>query len=434
MSELNVLSIDLAHKSYADIGVCSLRVVESRIGVAPIRLSEFGLTGRPTCVLLAGAIADLAAKLDARLVFIDGPQAWKAPDNGLLHSRVCERQLATQGKTGLPGFTKPSNYAPFIAFAIELFDRLAALGWPRLPDASALASSGRFSIESFPTSAWRSLGLKPLPGKANTPVGMVQAEARGAGSRRSRSTSNAPEVSRMTSCRRSSRGSRASQSRGTPPARSPSRELRRSSSTARGAKASSSIRLDVPSPSGRRFADRSMEDEGTPCASRPASRSPRRCASRSTPRACAGIPRSRRGNPAHLTIVYHDEAPDPDLLRARLAAACRVADSVPARARRRRTLRGAGRRAFLAVSDPGGGVARLRRAVLDAAVHRASALRPARDAAASGARASSRRRVARAVGARRRGRVRRRSRRRDHGPRRAIRRRSHRWHSDRAPI
>lgn len=133
----SVLSIDLAHKSYADIGVCSLRVIEGRIEIAPIRLPSLGLAG-------------------------------------LLHSRICERQLATQGKTGLQGVTKPANYAPFIAFAIELFDRLAGLGWPRLPDASALASSSRFAIESFPTSAWRSLGLKPLPGKANTPAGMVQ--------------------------------------------------------------------------------------------------------------------------------------------------------------------------------------------------------------------------------------------------------------------
>jgi hypothetical protein len=170
---LSVLSIDLAHKSYADVGVCSLRIAASQIEVAPIRLPALGLSGKPMSSALARVIADLAEQLGARLILIDGPQAWKSPENGLSHSRICERQLATQGKTGLPGFTKPSNYAPFIALAIDLFDQLAELGWPRLPDESALASSSRFALESFPTYAWRSLGLKPLPGKANTPAGVV---------------------------------------------------------------------------------------------------------------------------------------------------------------------------------------------------------------------------------------------------------------------
>ncbi len=171
---MSVLSIDLAHKSYSDVGVCSLRVAAGQIEVAPIRLSALGLNSSPLPGALAKTIAGLADQLGARLIFIDGPQAWKSPENGLLHSRICERQLATPGKTGLPGFTKPSNYAPFIAFSIDLFDQLGGLGWPRLPEPSALSSSHRFAIESFPTAAWRSLGLKPLPGKKKTPAGTVQ--------------------------------------------------------------------------------------------------------------------------------------------------------------------------------------------------------------------------------------------------------------------
>lgn len=173
---MSVLSIDLAHKSYADVGVCSLRVAGRRIEVEPVRLPALGLAGRPSSPVLAKVIAGLAQQLGARLVFIDGPQAWKAPDNGLEHSRVCERALLTQGKTGLPGFTKPANYAPFIAFAVDLFDELAGLGWPRLPNEDALHSANSFALESFPTSAWRSLGCKPLPGKANTPAGAVAAK------------------------------------------------------------------------------------------------------------------------------------------------------------------------------------------------------------------------------------------------------------------
>ena len=82
--------------------------------------------------------------------------------------------MLRQGKTGLPGHSKPSSYLGFISFAIDLFDALAELGWPRLPDKSALSSTSRFAIESFPTSAWRTLGLKPLPGKVNTPDGVIE--------------------------------------------------------------------------------------------------------------------------------------------------------------------------------------------------------------------------------------------------------------------
>lgn len=171
-----VLSIDLAHKSDSDIGVCALEPRPSDIAVAPIRLSTLGLKGRPTVDALAKGISSLADQLGASLIIIDGPQGWKSPDNGLLHSRVCERELATQGKTGLPGFTKPSNYAPFIAFAIDFFDHLAELGGPRLTRARPIGSSNRIALESFPTAAWRSLGVRPLPGKARTPASEVRSK------------------------------------------------------------------------------------------------------------------------------------------------------------------------------------------------------------------------------------------------------------------
>jgi hypothetical protein len=171
-----VLSVDLAHKRYADVGVCSLRTVDGHIEVEPIRLASLGMTGTPEAIALARTLAECATRLDARLLLIDGPQAWKGPENGLLHCRICERELATQGKTGLPGSTKPGSYVGFIRFAIELFDELGKLGWPRLDAESALNSSNCYALESFPTSAWRSLGLKPLPGKGRTRPGMIQAK------------------------------------------------------------------------------------------------------------------------------------------------------------------------------------------------------------------------------------------------------------------
>ena len=172
----NSLSIDLAFRRYGDIGVCALRDTEAGIEVARFRLEDLGLRGQPKADALAKAVAALAGDLGARLVFIDGPQAWKAPDNGLEHARLCERALATPGKTGLPGVTKPANYGPFIAFSIDFFDALSSLGWPRLSSEAGLGSDERFAIESFPTSAWRGLGLQALPGKAKTPPAMIGAK------------------------------------------------------------------------------------------------------------------------------------------------------------------------------------------------------------------------------------------------------------------
>ena len=71
--------------------------------------------------------------------------------------------------------TKPGDDVGFITFAIELFDALANRGWPRLTTPAVPPSQRRCAIESFPTSAWRSLGLVPLPGKAATAPEMVLA-------------------------------------------------------------------------------------------------------------------------------------------------------------------------------------------------------------------------------------------------------------------
>jgi hypothetical protein len=173
---VSTVSVDLAVRSYDDVGVCSLRVARGRIEVTFHRLAASGLTGRPEPEALARALAGLACERGARLLLIDGPQAWKSPSNGLEHSRICERQLATPCKTGLPGCTKPSTYGAFAAAAVEFFDGLAALGWPRLPDETALFSSARYSVESFPTSAWRHIGLRPLAAKARTPRATVRAK------------------------------------------------------------------------------------------------------------------------------------------------------------------------------------------------------------------------------------------------------------------
>ena len=163
-----VLSVDLAYKDYADVGVVEMASVEGRVRARPIRLTGLGLSGRPTVPDLARKLVELAKEAQARWIVVDGPQGWKAPDNGLEHARRCEAECSTPGKTGLPGFTKPANYLAFISFSIELFDALSAAGWPRVPRAELPSTDAKYAIESFPTSAWRCLGIASLPGKSAT--------------------------------------------------------------------------------------------------------------------------------------------------------------------------------------------------------------------------------------------------------------------------
>jgi hypothetical protein len=169
------LSVDLAFKDYRDIGVVTLTKVNGRIKASAVPLTTRALHGRPSAGGLADALVSIANEVSAAWIFIDGPQGWKARDNGFEHCRCCEGALAAQAKTGLPGETKPGNDVAFITFAIELFDALDNRGWPRLTTPAVPPLRRRGAIESFPTSAWRTLGLVPLPGKTATAPEMVLA-------------------------------------------------------------------------------------------------------------------------------------------------------------------------------------------------------------------------------------------------------------------
>ena len=158
---MRTLSVDLAYRDYRDIGVALL---EPHVHEVKVQFMQLRGVGLPKSDATAQKIAALAHDLEADVLFIDGPQGWKAPDSPYLHSRVCERILNTPAKTGLPGQVKPTNYAPFVAFSIEVFDALHALGWPRYGGVQSAAH--HTAVESFPLSAWRSLGLKILPAKA----------------------------------------------------------------------------------------------------------------------------------------------------------------------------------------------------------------------------------------------------------------------------
>jgi hypothetical protein len=83
--------------------------------------------------------------------------------------RLCERVLNTPAKTGLIGYVKPSSSLRFIAFSINLFHSLRVdFGWHLLTEDWAKRKNRRWIVEGFPTSAWKTMGLKSLPSKTKS--------------------------------------------------------------------------------------------------------------------------------------------------------------------------------------------------------------------------------------------------------------------------
>ncbi len=156
-----VISVDLAYKNYRDVGIA---VLETEPGKIRCEFHKVALSGPPDSDRLADYLNELCREQGANVLLIDGPQAWKGPDNGLLHARLCERALNTPAKTGLPETVKPANYGPFVRFSIDVFGGLQKRGWALY---AGLPNSGeRTLFESFPLSAWRSLGVRGLPAKS----------------------------------------------------------------------------------------------------------------------------------------------------------------------------------------------------------------------------------------------------------------------------
>jgi hypothetical protein len=83
--------------------------------------------------------------------------------------RDCERAAHTPGKIGPPGCVRPKPFLRMAEFSIAVFDALHAAGWPRF---KGDWRGDRRSIESFPTRAWRTLGLRPLFSKKHAMGGI----------------------------------------------------------------------------------------------------------------------------------------------------------------------------------------------------------------------------------------------------------------------
>ena len=157
-----IISVDLAARRYRDIGIARMYWREGSPFASFIEPAELGLSGTPDPEVLARSIVGLARDCGASLLLLDGPQGWKDPRSSEAHMRACERQTRTPGKTGLPGQVKPASWTRMAVFSITVFEVLATEGWPRF----GIGWNGDArAIESFPTHAWRALGLQPLPGK-----------------------------------------------------------------------------------------------------------------------------------------------------------------------------------------------------------------------------------------------------------------------------
>jgi hypothetical protein len=166
LASMAILSVDLAYKRYVDIGAV---VMERSREVVECDLLDCPRVGEPSCGATAEWLNDVCLRRGIRIVLLDGPQGWKAVNNGLLHSRCCERKLNTPAKTGEPFSVKPSNYGPFVKFSISVYEEMTSLGWERLQIDKA-PTAERLLVESFPMSAWKSLKIPHLPAKAKKPI------------------------------------------------------------------------------------------------------------------------------------------------------------------------------------------------------------------------------------------------------------------------
>jgi hypothetical protein len=160
---MSVLSVDLACRSWSDLGVVLLEQKGSLIACEIIRWQD---PTPPPVVELALRLNTLCLERGVGVLMLDGPQAWKAEDNGQAFCRVSERELNTSAKTGLPGTVLPGTYERFVGYCLALYDALGRLGWQRLatreqPD----VMPRRVLVESYPHAAWKSLGIPPLPAK-----------------------------------------------------------------------------------------------------------------------------------------------------------------------------------------------------------------------------------------------------------------------------
>ncbi len=170
-----VLGIDLASSKWSSVGSATIRFddeanVFTRVNAGAVSWPAIPLTAEA----LADAIDAFAKRETVCAVAMDGPQGWRdpaTPEGAPGVGRRCEYACRTQGKTGAYPRTFPGTQRKWIEFSIDVFASLLARPGVALADPAAVPDrrSGYVILECFPTSAWRSSGLAPLPGKGRKP-------------------------------------------------------------------------------------------------------------------------------------------------------------------------------------------------------------------------------------------------------------------------
>ena len=177
---VSVLGIDLACRSWADIGSALIAFDQQRFTKAvPDAITWPAEDLTPSAV--ARAIDQFARTHDIAAVSVDGPQGWRdaaASSKRKGVGRACEYATRTPGKTGTRGVAYPSTFLRWIRFSIEVFAELL-----KHPDVALISDpssdvplrgKGYWLLECFPTSTWRTSGLDPLPGHRRAPSDVVE--------------------------------------------------------------------------------------------------------------------------------------------------------------------------------------------------------------------------------------------------------------------
>lgn len=169
-----VLGIDVASAKWSSNGSATIEFDDSKgIFTQVVAGAISWPTTKLTSEALADAIDEFARRDGVCAVSLDGPQGWRDPATdpqtpGV--GRRCEYLCRTQGKTGSYPRTYPGNQRQWIEFSIEVFAHLLAKPGVALANSATWEAPAAYAVlECFPTSAWRSSGLAPLPGKNSKP-------------------------------------------------------------------------------------------------------------------------------------------------------------------------------------------------------------------------------------------------------------------------
>jgi hypothetical protein len=166
-----VLWVGLACKKAKDIGACFIHdaCVRPKAVHFPAASDDLGILDPPTPEQCAQAIYDYCAHHEIAVVFLDGPQGWMHPDSALKDKRRCEKLLNAQAEAGREGQVKPRNFKRFVEISTAVLSELTGHGTALVKDAGVQIADDRLlAAESFPRSAGKKLGIRPLPGKKKT--------------------------------------------------------------------------------------------------------------------------------------------------------------------------------------------------------------------------------------------------------------------------